>query len=109
MAAKPPGFYTIVDFMTMNEFERNQALREYRNLVQMGGQGLLRFSEDPVGTVETVKRKARRKKSAYSKALSRELKAINKKARTKSGRLRKGMTSGKILKKAHRAVKRRLK
>lgn len=109
MAAKPPGFYTIVDFLTMNDFERNQALQEYRNLVEMGGQGVFQFVESPNQVVQTVKRKARRKKSAYSKALSKELKAINKKARTKSGRLRKGMTSGKILKKAHRAVKRRLK
>jgi hypothetical protein len=69
----------------------------------------MQFAEDPVGTVQEVKTKARRKKSAYSRALSKELKAINKQARTKSGKLRKGMTPQKILKKAHRAAKRRLK
>ena len=99
--------------MTMSDLERNRALREYRDLVEMGGRGAVAFARDPEGTIDdarqTVARKVRRKKSAYSRALSKELKAINKAARTKSGRLRKGMTPGKILKKAHRAAKRRLK
>ena len=64
---------------------------------------------EPQQAVESVKKKVRRKKSAYSRALSKELKAINKSARTKSGKLRKGMTQKKILQKAHKAVKRRLK
>ena len=81
------------------------ALSQYKNLVQSGAMAAM----NPTETIVEVKKKARRKKSAYSRALSRELKAINKQARTKSGRLRKGMTQKKILQKAHRAVKRRLK
>ena len=85
------------------------ALAEYRQLVESGAIGAMQFAQDPEAAIEQVKKKARRKKSAYSRALSRELKAINKQARTKSGKLRKGMTQKKILQKAHRAVKRRLK
>ena len=109
MAKAPSGYYTILEFMTMNDFQRTQALQEFRNLIERSPGAFMQFAEDPVGTVETVKKKARRKKSAYSRALSKELKAINKQARTKSGKLRKGMTPQKILKKAHRAAKRRLK
>ncbi len=109
MPAKPPGFYTIIDFMTMSEFQRNAALAEYRDLVAAGAIGAMQFAEDPVGTTTAVKKKVRRKKSAYSRALSKELKAVRKKATTKAGKLRKGMTPAKILKKAHRNVKRRLK
>ena len=105
----PKGYYTILDFMTMNEMERTRAIREYRDLVEMGAVGAMQFARDPAGTVEQVKTKARRKKSAYSRALKIELKAANKRARTKAGKLRKGMTPQKILKNAHRAAKRRLK
>lgn len=93
----------------MNDFQRTQALQEFRNLIERSPGAFMQFAEDPVGTVGEVKKKARRKKSAYSRALSKELKAINKQARTKSGKLRKGMTPQKILQKAHRAAKRRLK
>ena len=93
----------------MNDFQRQLALAEYRNLVESGAMGAMQFAQEPGVVVEGVKKKARRKKSAYSRALSKELKAINKAARTKSGKLRKGMTQKKILAKAHRAVKRRLK
>ena len=109
MAKAPKGYYTILDFMAMNEFERNVAISEYRRLLREAPETILDVATDPVGAVVEVKKKARRKKSAYSKALSRELKAINKSARTKSGKLRKGMTPQKILKRAHRAAKRRLK
>jgi hypothetical protein len=67
------------------------------------------FAEDPVGVSSQVKQKAKRKKSAYSRALSKEMKSIRKKATLKSGKLRKGMTPGKILRQAHKNVKRRLK
>lgn len=109
LAKAPSGYYTILDFMTMNDFQRQLALAEYRQLVESGAMGVAQFAQDPGQAVEQVKKKARRKKSAYSRALSKELKAINKSARTKSGKLRKGMTQKKILAKAHRAVKRRLK
>ena len=105
----PKGYYTVLDFMTMSEMERTRAIREYRDLVEAGALGAMAFAQDPRGTVEDVKTKARRKKSAYSRALKIELKAANKAARTKAGKLRKGMTPQKILKKAHRAAKRRLK
>lgn len=109
MAKAPKGYYTILDFMTMNDFQRTQALQEFRNLLEASPGAVMQFAEDPVGTVDQVKKKARRKKSAYSRALSTELRKANRQARTKAGKLRKGMTPQKILKKAHRAAKRRLK
>ena len=105
----PPGFFTILDFMTMSDLQRQAALAQYRDLVQAGAMGVVAFANDPETTVSTGRKKVRRKKSAYGKALSRELKDINRKARTKSGKLRKGMTPGKILAKAHKAAKRRMK
>lgn len=105
MVKAPKGYYTILDFMTMNEFERNVALSEFRNMINQAPGIAMEFAEDPVG----VTKKAKRKKSQYSKALSKEMKAIRKKATLKSGKLRKGMTPAKILKQAHKNVKRRLK
>ncbi len=94
----PRGPLTIADVLMMNAFERSEMFDSIR---------------DPVGRVqrelEPVVKTVKRKKSAYGKALSRELKTLNKKARTKSGRLRKGVTQGSLLKKAHRNVKRRMK
>lgn len=95
--------------MTMSDLERNRALREYRDMIEMGGKAVIRFSEDPVAQVEAVKKKARRKKSAYSKRLSKELKDVRKQATTKAGRLRKGMTPAKIMAKAHKRTKRYFK
>lgn len=109
MAKAPSGYYTILDFMAMNDFERRVALQEYRNLVSQGLEAPGMALEMGQSIAQETKKKVRRKKSAYSRALSRELKAANFAARTKSGKLRKGMTSAKILKKAHRAAKRRLK
>ena len=103
------GYYTILDFMTMSEFERNVALSEYRNLLRTAPDLVMDFAENPVPVVASAQKKVRRKKSAYSRALSKELKAVRKQATTKAGKLRKGMTPAKILKKAHRNVKRRLK
>ena len=105
MTGVPPGYFTILDFMTMTELERNMALSQYKNMVQGGA----RIVMDPNEAIADVKKKAKRKKSAYSRALSKELKAVRAKATTKSGKLRKGMTPAKILKKAHRQVKRRMK
>lgn len=109
MAKAPSGYYTILDFMAMNDFERRVALQEYRNLVSQGIEAPGMALEMGQAAAQEVKQKVKRKKSAYSRALSRELKAANFAARTKSGKLRKGMTPAKILKKAHRAAKRRLK
>lgn len=105
MVKAPKGYYTILDFMTMNEFERNVALSEFRNMINQAPSIAMEFADDPVGGIK----KAKRKKSQYSKALSKEMKAIRKKATLKSGKLRKGMTPAKILKQAHKNVKRRLK
>ena len=93
----------------MSDLQRQAALAQYRDLVQAGAMGVLAVAEDPQGTFQEAKKKVRRKKSAYGRALSKELKDINRKARTKSGKLRKGMTPGKILAKAHKAAKRRMK
>lgn len=93
----------------MSDLQRQAALAQYRDMVQAGVMGVADFAADPSGTVQEAKKKVRRKKSAYGRALSKELKEINRKARTKSGKLRKGMTPGKILAKAHKAAKRRLK
>jgi len=105
MAKVPTGYFTILDFMTMNEFERNVALSEYKRMIQDPFAVAAELADRPV---QKVKRK-KRKVSKYSRALSKELKSVRKAATLKSGRLRKGMTPGKILKKAHRNVKRRLK
>ena len=109
MVKAPTGYFTILEFMTMSDLERNAALRQYRDLIQIGAAGAMEFAEDPAAAVGKAKRKAKRKKSKYSRALSAELRKANAAARTKSGKLRKGMTPEKILKKAHKAVKRRLK
>lgn len=94
----PRGPLSLADVLLMNAFERSE---------------LLSSVQDPVGRVareiEPVVAPIRRKKSKYGKALSKELKALNKAARTKSGKLRKGMTQAKLLKKAHRNVKRAMK
>ena len=105
MPSVPPGYFTILDFMTMSELERNMALSQYNNMIRSGAA----FVMDPKDAVMQVKKKARRKKSKYSKALSKELKAVRAKATTKSGKLRKGYTPAKILRQAHRQVKRKLK
>tara|TARA_Y100000004_G_C8937118_1_gene422576 strand:+ start:405 stop:773 length:369 start_codon:yes stop_codon:yes gene_type:complete len=94
----PRGAFTLADLLMMNAFERSEVFNSVR---------------DPVGRIERevqpVVKKVKRKKSRYSKALSSELRKLNKAARTKSGRLRKGVTQGSLLKKAHRNVKRSMK
>lgn len=110
MVAKvPKGYFTILEFMTMNDFERRLAVQDYQRMFTQPAESLGDIART-VGTAPIQKaRKKTRKVSRYGKALSRELKRINKASRTKSGKLRKGMTQKKILAKAHKAVKRRLK
>lgn len=105
----PKGYYTILEFMTMNELERRLALQEYRSLITDVPTTVMGEAKSLIDVAQEAKRKVRRKKSKYSKALSIELKKANFQARTKAGKLRKGMTPAKILKKAHKAAKRRLK
>ena len=105
----PKGYFTILEFMMMNDFERRVAVQDFQRMFTDPADSIGDIART-VGTAPIQKaRKKARKASRYGKALSKELKRINKTARTKSGRLRKGMTQGKILKKAHKAVKRRLK
>ena len=109
MTGIPPGYFAVLEMALQDP---NFVKRYVKDLQSGAGNAAgfaMRFAQDPEQTVTEVKTKVRRKKSAYSRALSKELKAINKQARTKSGKLRKGMTPQKILKKAHRAAKRRLK
>jgi hypothetical protein len=101
----PRGGLTLADLLLMNAFERSEVFSNVTN----PGRTLRNEIEDVVDMGTAVTRKARRKKSAYGKALSRELKSLNKAARTKSGRLRKGVSQASILKKAHRNVKRAMK
>lgn len=101
MVKPPKGYFTILEWMTMGELERNQELRDYANLIR----DIKTFGDDPQPVIREAKMKVRRKKSAYQKRLGQEMKRIRQAATTKSGRLRKGMTPSKILKKAHRAAK----
>lgn len=94
----PRGPLTLLDILMMEPLERSRAIDDVTDIVT-----------DPVGEARRAVKKVRRKKSKYSKELSKQLKIANKAARTKSGKLRKGMTQGKILKKAHKMAKRRFK
>lgn len=105
----PPGYFTVLEAALRDpQFAANFVRQLAADGMQAAEFGAMAVRE-PEAAVEVVKQKVKRKKSKYSRALSQELKSINKAARTKSGKLRKGMTQQKILKKAHRAVKRRLK
>jgi len=105
VAKAPLGYFTILDFMTMSEFERTLALQEYKRMIESPAAVIGTAATRPVQKIK----KRTRKVSRYSRALSKELKSVRRSATLKSGKLRKGMTPSKILKKAHRNVKRRLK
>jgi len=62
---------------------------------------------DPV--VDAPSRRRRRRKSVYSKAMSKELKALNARYKTKKGEYRKGFDAGRIMKMAHKNVRRNMK
>jgi hypothetical protein len=51
----------------------------------------------------------RRRKSTYSKAMSKELKSLNARYKTKKGDYRKGFDSSRIMKMAHKNVRRMMK
>ena len=105
MVKAPLGYFTILDFMTMSEFERTLALQDYKRMIESPVAAAEVLATRPVQKIKKKTRKA----SRYGRALSKELKSIRKAATLKSGKLRKGMTPAKIMKKAHRNVKRRLK
>lgn len=65
-----------------------------------------RACADPITRVEmAVKKKAKRKLSAYDRALKRALKQVNESVRTKSGRLRKGITQSDVMRRAHKLAR----
>tara|TARA_R100001440_G_C2517292_1_gene118531 strand:+ start:547 stop:876 length:330 start_codon:yes stop_codon:yes gene_type:complete len=101
MPKAPKGYFTVLEFMTMSDLERDRELRAYADMIR----GVVEFGNDPVGVIEDTKKKVRRKKSAYQKRLGQEMKRIRQAATTKRGQLRKGVTPSSILKKAHRATK----
>ena len=105
----PPGYFAVLEAALKDPDFVRTYVRQLQEGGEMLGGAVMRFSQDPQASIVESKKKVKRQKSAYSRALSKEMKEINKKARTKSGKLRKGMTQGKILERAHRAVKRRLK
>ena len=76
----------------------------------------LRGMMDAPGTPEVVEdvapgnsRRTRKRKSAYSKAMSKELKALNARYKTKKGDYRKGFDAARIMKMAHKNVRRTIK
>ncbi len=109
MVKVPKGYFTILEFAMMNDFERRVAMQEFQDMIRNPVERFQDVAPALAGRPVSKAKKQVRKASKYSRALSAELKRINKTARTKSGRLRKGMTQRKILQKAHKAVKRRLK
>ena len=69
-----------------------------------------RACANPITRVEmAIKKKAKRKLSAYDRALKRALKEVNAKARTKSGQLRKVMTASMVMKRAHKLARKMMK
>ena len=105
----PKGYFTALEWMAMSDFERNVEISKYVNAFRDIERSTLDLGAEALAAPAAIKTKVRRKKSKYSRMLSKELKALNFKARTKSGRLRKGVSQANLLKKAHRNVKRRLK
>lgn len=53
--------------------------------------------------------RSRRRKSAYSKAMSKELRSLNMRYKTKKGDYRKGFDASRIMKMAHKNVRRMMK
>ena len=63
-----------------------------------------------VGKVEEkVKKTAKRKLSAYDRALKKALNKVNATVRTKSGKLRKGVTQADVMRRAHRLARKMVK
>ena len=71
---------------------------------QLGVMGL-----EAVGKVATKAARKARKPSKYNKEFSRQYKKLRSSATLKNGKLRKGVTNKKLLKKAHAATKRVMK
>lgn len=69
-----------------------------------------RACANPITRVEmAVKKKAKRKLSAYDRALKKALKQVNNSVRTKSGRLRKGVSQSDVMRRAHRLARKMVK
>lgn len=72
--------------------------------------GQLKSSEKAKPTVsKKTKNKPKRKNSKRDKILSQELAIMNKRARNKNGKMRKGWSQSKIMSMAHKATRKRMK
>ncbi len=99
------GPLSLLDIVLMDHFERQKEISRIEDMVTFP----VDLARDPRGTVSGIKKKARRKKSAYSKALKKTLRDANRSMRTKSGTLRKGRTSADVMKRAHKEAKKLLR
>ncbi len=69
-----------------------------------------RACEPTVGRAEKAVRKtAKRKLSAYDRALKKALNKVNATVRTKSGKLRKGVTQADVMRRAHKMARKMMK
>lgn len=77
-------------------------LDEYNDLLK-----LIRSERESEGSELSFQSKRRKRRtSAYSKELGRQIRKIREKATLKDGRLRKGWDEAKIMKKAHKETRR---
>lgn len=71
------------------------------------------YISPPLQTAEALVRTGRapkkRKRSQYDRALKRALKDVNAASRTKSGKLRKGVSQAMIMKRAHKLARKMMK
>ena len=82
-------------------------VKEYMFLRSMMDAG---SRQEPVPDTDFLEpRRKRRKKSTYSKAMSKELRSLNARYKTKKGDYRKGFDAARIMKMAHKNVRRMMK
>ena len=79
-------------------------VEEYMFLRSMMDGPVSRQEDTPI--VAPPKKSRRRRKSAYNKHMSKVLKDLNKRYKTKSGEYRKGFDSARIIQMAHKQVRR---
>lgn len=103
------GYFTVLEAALKDPDFVRTYVRQLQDGAEVASGAVMRFAEDPEMEIARGKKAVKRKKSAYSRQLSKELKSVRKKATTKAGKLRKGMTPAKIMERAHKNVKRALK
>ena len=86
-------------------------VEEYMFLRSMMGApaGMAEVSNPEVPVKTNVTNARRRRKSRYAKAMSKELKELNARYKTKKGVYRKGYDAARIMKMAHKNVRRSMK